>query len=412
MTDEQIKAAQKDPVKANQGLLQKIGNGLNFILENIVGLDTPVYSELWQCAKCGERLSAICKIAGVVGKDVIKNAILIWVGGKAIQGVAKLGKGLLKTTTKIFNSSVKGSTKLLSKSALGRATLKWGAEKTASLSAKSADRFRAFMGTKVGKFSKAVLKGISITGKAAGTVFETIDKVMLLPVKVTVRAGRAVVGEVKAMANQSKIFARTPILTAEEASRTGLKAIKDLPPNTELHLEVPSPVTPAMEDSKKFLSSKLKGKDLKGFTNDIENATEMTAEVAGQKAIKVDTPHGSKYVAVDQPANVAKVHVFGDDSGKVILQMNDGKILLGNNGKIVKTIANPKEISKLEPLLGKELQNADQLALKEMKSTAEMNGITAKETVASTEAKAADEFKVEAPKECGGGPITFGAIAR
>ena len=423
MTDAEIKEAQKNPQKANQSLLQKIGSGLNFILENVVGLDTPVYSELWQCAKCGERLGAICKIAGVVGKDVIKNAILIWIGGKAIQGVATLGKGLLKSAvaasskaTGIGNSFVK----LVGKTSGGRTTLKWGTNSIAKISTKSVSGFKTFMATRIGKFStlaakkssKALIKTLSMGAKAAGTVFEAIDNVMMMPVRISVRTGKSVANQVNLAMNQSKIFARTPILAAEDATRTGLKAIKDLPHNTELQLEVPSPTTPSMEKSKSFISSKLKGKKTKGFTNDIENATEHTAEISGRESIVVETSEGPRFIKVKNPDNVSTVRIFGEDNSKAIIQTADGKILLSDQGLIVKEFTNPKDISKLGPLLGKETKNADLMALNELKATAEVNGVKVKEPIASTEIKATENFKVEAPKECGNIPITFSAAAR
>jgi|GEM_PF-6907707 len=416
MSDEEIKAAQKNPEKANQGLLQKIGKGLNFILENVVGLDTPVYSELWQCAKCGERLGAICKIAGVVGKDVIKNALLVWLGGKAIQGITKMASGALKVASSVGTKMLN----MVNKTVLGRTAIKWGANLVAKISERSISGFRAFMATRIGKFSaiaansskKVLMKTISVSSTVAGTVFQTIDKVMMMPVKITVRAGRSVASQVRSIMGRSTLYSRTPILAAEEAAETGLRSIKDLPSNTLLQLEVPSPITPAMEKSKSFLSSKMKGKELKAFVEDIENATETTLQVSGSKAIEIETPMGSKFIKIENPESISKVHVFGDDASKAILRTQDGKVMLSQNGKIVKSFSNPEDLKKLDAILGKDIAAADQMALQEMKNTAELNGIKAQEPVASIEPKATDDFKVTTPKECGDIPISFSAMAR
>jgi hypothetical protein len=423
MSDEEIKEAQKNPEKANQGLLQKIGTGLNFILENIVGLDTPVYSELWQCAKCGERLGTICKIAGVVGKDVIKNAILIWIGGKAIQGLAGAAKGMLKGAALVGAGSMrvaKTTVKLISKTSAGRSALKWGSGTLANISSKSVNGFKTFMGSRLGKFSsmaaskssKALTKILGTGMKAVGATFDAIDNVMLMPVRVSVRAGKAVAGQVKLMKNQSKIFARTPVLAAEDATKSGLSSLKDLPSHAELHLEIPSPTTPAMEKSKSFISSKLKGKGTKGFTTDIENAVEYSSEATTKNTLRVETPDGSKFIKMEQPDQVAGVHVFGDESNKAILKMKDGRVLLTQEGKVIKEFSRPEDIKKMDALIGGEAASADQMALQDMKNTAKMNGALVKEATASTESRLVDDFKVAPPKECGNTPLSFGTVAR
>jgi hypothetical protein len=290
----------------------------------------------------------------------------------------------------------------------------------AKISGKSVNAFRAFMGSPVGKFSSmAAAKSAKALGKILGTglkvvgkTFDAIDNVMLMPVRVSVRAGKAVAGQVRLMKNQARFFGGAPVHAAEDAAKSGLSSLKDLPANVEIHLEIPSPITPAMEKSKRFISSKLTGKETKGFTEDIENSVEYISEATSKNTLRVETPEGSKFIKMEQADQVAGVHVFGEESNKAVIKMKNGRVLLAQEGKVIKEFSHPDHVKNVDALIGAEVANADQMALREIKNTAELNGVVVKEVSSSTKSNLVDDFKVEPPKECGNTPVSFGSVAR
>lgn len=391
MSDAEIAAAQKNPAKANQTLLGKVGGALNWVMENIVGLDTPTYSEMWGCAKCGERIAIICKLSGVLGKDIIKNAILIWVGGKALGGLAKLGKaalGGLKATGGVLGKGIL-------KTASGRVMVNWGAKVTASVSSKSAIAFETFMKTGAGKASATVaklgVKGTVKTLKVAATVFEKLDNAMMYFPRLFVRGGKTVAAEIKAIGSRAGVFKATPRLTAEEAAETGLKKITEVNPNAPLEVEVPNPMTPEMSKAKTAIESKWVGKN-KGVTEDIENAVEQSVETSRLK--------------IENPDKVNNIFTY-NEGRNALVRMDDGTTLILKEGKEVGKVP-AKEAKVVDQFMGAEQRQADELALQNMKKNAQENGLNVSEAN-STPKIPQNEFKVNSGPECGNQNIIFSA---
>ncbi len=403
MSDAEIAAAQKNPARANQTLLGKVGGALNWIMENVVGLDTPTYSEMWGCAKCGERVGVICKLAGVLGKDIIKNAILIWIGGKAIGGIAKLGKAALGGLKAGGNLVGKG----VMNTAAGRVMVKWGANQTAALSSKSALAFESFLNTGAGKASSTMAKlgakGVVAALKGAATGMEKLDNAMMFFPKLFVRGGKTVAAEIKAISNRADIFKSTPVLTADEASEAGLKTLADTSPGAPMEVEVPNVLTPEMKNAKAVLEKKAP-KDAKGLTNDIENAVEHGFETAGPKGVKVGHGANASYLEVENPANVNRVFTY-NEGRNALVRMQDGSTLILAEGKVIQKIPakNAKEVNNF---LGAEQGKADDLALQQMKRNAEDNGIKVQEPNSSSK-DPQTEFKVNSGPECGNQNILF-----
>jgi hypothetical protein len=404
MSDADIKLAQKNPAQANQSLLAKIANGLNWIMENIVGLDTPTYSEMWGCAKCGERIAVICKLSGVLGKDIIKNAILIWIGGKAIGGLAKLGQSALG----VLKSAGTSVAARAAKTSVGRVTVAWGAKASASLSTKSTVAFQSFMKTGAGKASAYVAKlgvnGTTNALKVAASGFEKLDNAMLFFPRLFIRGGKTVANEISAIGSRAGIFKTTPRLTADEAAETGLKSIKDIPSDRPLEVEVPNPLTPEMAKAKKSIDQKWVNQKVKGATEDIQNAVEQSFENAGSQSVKVGSGPGETYLKIENPEKVNRIFTY-NEGRNALVQMQDGTTLIMAEGKIVGKVP-AKEAKIVETLVGAEQRKADDLALQNMKKNAEENGLKVNEAN-STPKDPQNEFKVNSGPECGNQDIVF-----
>jgi hypothetical protein len=306
-------------------------------------------------------------MVGVLGKDIIKNAILIWVGGKAIQGAGKLLKGAFKGV----KFAGKGVVNVAAKTTLGSAVISWGARNSARLSSNAVTGFERFLETKAGKASAYLAnKGVKGVSYAADGLQKIDDAMMAVP-KLFVRGGKQVGAGAKALMNRSKVFAATPGL-ADDAIEAGLKSTKDLPKNAHWEIEVPNQaLTKEMEASKKLIDAKV-SKNAKGFTDDIQNAAESEFKVT-QSGIKVDTEAGTKYIAVKNSDDVIMVKTFSDGKRAMIVN-KDGSVKLFNEGKPVGYIK-ASEAKKVDALVKGDPLNADDLAMKTVKENAEASGL-------------------------------------
>jgi hypothetical protein len=383
-----VTKAQEDAAKASRTWLESVGNFMGAAVE-FIGVDFPQYKELYQCAKCGERTAAFCKMVGVLGKDAIKNAFIIWGTGKAIQGLGilkgKLAGGMARTVE-------------------GRAMIAWGSKAWAPVSKAAISGFERFASTKVGKV---------VVGVVGGT-FKVMDHAMnglVYPVKLAVRGGKAVATETAAAARRFGIFKATPgvgeKMVGEEAASTVAKVSESANP---LEIEANRVETPKMTEAKRFVANQ---KNLrtgaKVDVTDVANATESKFAKSGESAVKVDTPSGEQYFNVKNSNEVKQVYPYREGKSAII-RMNDGSLLLAEDGRIATTVAK-KDAPKLEALLGSEQAKSDQLLLKQTIDNAEVNGIKMSEEV---ESKVANEAKAnkasfETGPECGNKKIIVSA---
>jgi hypothetical protein len=395
--DKELKDAQTNSKKSNESMMTKITKGFSWIME-MVGFDVPVYKERWLCAGCGKRISVICDLVGVLGKDVVKNAIMIWVGGKVIQGAGKvLGKAISKTfgATK---SLARGSVKLASKTKVGAAMVAWGAKGSARMSAKAAAGFESFMATKAGKASaylaKATAKGGSKALNFVADGLQKVDDVMLYVPRLFVRGGKNVAAATRGMMRSANIFKKTPGL-ADDAVETGMKSVKDLPKDSPWEIEMPNQaLTKEMAKSKQFIEQKF-GKNSKGLTDDIQNAAESEFKNVGS-AIKVETEAGSKFVKVRDPASVNRVLTYNEGKNAMVT-MKDGSVQLFKEGKLVGEVK-PKEASKIQSLVEGDPVNADDAALAAVRKNAEDSGLKVETPNSSSVSK---KVEIDTKGACG-----------
>lgn len=304
MSKKDIELAKKDPKAANASITDKIMGGVSWIGEYLINLDVPMYKELMGCAKCGERAAALCKIAGVVGKDIIKNAIILYIGGKVIQGGA-----LMLKASKPF---MKGGAKILGgfaeKTLVTRAAVAWGSKTTASIGSRTALNFAIFMESNTGK-------GVAWLVKKPLQFMDAVDNAMIsavkIPSKIVIRGGKKVAIEARAVAERAGIFKKTPGLAEKGAADevAGLSTLSDAATTSKtLEVEVSRPATKNMAEAQKRLEKMIESKEM--VIGGVDNFKPGKIEIFDPATEKVSSIDGSNF-------KPRKIEIFDPATGKV-----------------------------------------------------------------------------------------------
>ena len=401
MSQETVKKAQEDGAAATRDWVDQLTNFFGGLVE-FIGVDTPAIKELYQCAKCGEKISAICKIIGVLGKDSVKNALIIWTGGKTFQGL-----GWLK------GKAIAG----LEKTVAGRAFVGWGEKKFASVGAKAIAKFEKFTAKGIPKFlKKAVVKTFEVTDKAMNA--------LVAPVRLIVKGGKGVAIKVAEGEALAKVFKRTPGLAAEGAE-TGLAEVAKVSSQpAELTIEANRPTTPRWAEAKKaverqqIVSDSLNPKRLRTGTrldvSDLVNSTETKIVDSNTSSIKVKAPtseHGGhQFFKVEHPETIESVHVYGPEGRSAIIKRTDGSLLIAEQGRVATQVAK-KDVKTVAALIDPaELAKSNDLLLKETIENAKANGIKMTEEVESKVATDVEKkASFETGPECGNQKIFISA---
>jgi hypothetical protein len=412
--------ARKNVDAANSSFKQKILDGLSWFGQWIVNLDVPMYKEIMQCAKCGERGAAICKLMGVIGKDIVQNLIIMYIGGKVVQGIAKYGAKVVESAgAKAFASAA-------SKTLVGRVAVSWGS-KAASLSVKAATAYTRWAeNTYAGKAVAALVKGgMKIVTIGDDIMMGMANKAKALPRVIGIRTGKKTATEIAEQTARSVKFANTPVLdeakNIAKAETPGLSTLNDVATTSKtLNIEVPRPVTPNMQKAKNTIArmekagAKRSGKAVSSevkLADDIENVTKTEVQVVNDKSIKVNTPDGEKYVNVKETnvnlqalkkEDVSFMH-YGTNSEKGILRVKD-KVYFTHEGQIVKP-ASKAEKDAIETIV-KEEGAAGSKAVKDAEENVIASGGKVEEPNASFKDK--EGFQTKPTGEgCGDNPINI-----
>jgi hypothetical protein len=396
MDAETIAKAQENGEKATAGTVEKTVDFFGKLSE-FIGVDYPAYKEQYLCAKCGDRADAICKMVGILGKDIVKNALIIWVTG----GVFKLaGKGI---------KAIAG------RSVGGRAMVAWGEKRGAAIAETAIKGWRAFETT-----LPAMAKIAKFGGKVVLKTFEVTDKVMTFPIKLAVSGGEKIAATRAGMKIRSVIFKRTPGLNlaekaiGDEAAVAGMVTVEKVSQESApLVIESGRIETTAMAAAKKDVG---KIKDLKSGkqidVTGIENATESKFEIAGN-SVKTETKNGPQYFNVgDKPESVKQIFPYGPESKNAIIRMDDGSLIISENGRLANRVAK-KDASKVEALLGREQKASDKKLLDETVNTGKMNGVDMTEenstAVLGKDGKPVETASFNTGADCGNQKITIRA---
>jgi hypothetical protein len=407
MSDKNRALAKKSPELANRSIMDEFKHGISFLMENFIGLDIPMYSEIMACAKCGESVSAICKVVGVAGRDAIVNYLIGYAAGKAISGVIKIGARVAAKSGKMVAAG-------LERSVAGRALLKtgsvsvaWGAKQTAKIGSITMSAWTKFAATDVGKGAASLGKmGMKIVTFTDDAVEATVKGVKSVPKRLYIGTGRAETNTLAATARNAEIIARSPL------EKIGGKVGDEIPGITPLSevassgvplkIEVNTPKTPSMLKAEKSLLTVEKqmkrapGSEGK-FFDDIENASKVDAVQSGSHAIKIDGPPG--YVKFEHAGKEISYQKFGFQNEKGILKVGD-KTYLTEKGQIVRDVKTAEK-NAIETLTSRDGGKADQLAVDNAKANLRANE---GKIIDDVNATAKDgSFKAETPDGCGPG---------
>jgi hypothetical protein len=389
MDAETIKKAQENGEKATRGTTEKIFDKIGSFVE-FIGVDYPAYKEQFLCAKCGDRVNAICKMVGLLGKDVVKNSLIIWMTGKPLMVVAE-------------------------DTVAGRAFVAWGKEKFASVGAKAVASWA--------KFKTATPLGAKLAAapvKLIGHIFRTADDVMMAPTKLFIKGGSEVAMDGAAMEERSALLSGVDSLKPGEALKTAegeavgkATTSKVSSSGNNLEVETKTAITENMRiarDKTKKLPHFMRGEKVNFDMTGIENTSSAKFRVTGA-AVKAQTAHGQQYFRIgSHPEEVKAVFPFGPEGKSALIRMKDDSLILAQDGRAASYVK--KEDAKIfDAFLGSEKQKADQALLKETAATGKVNGQEMTEQI-STPVEGKEGEVVETMKtgpECGSKTITISA---
>lgn len=362
-------------VKNPKTLKEKFFAGIGKVLE-FFGYDVPMVNETMDCAKCGQQAAAVCKVLGIVGRDAAILALITVISGGVLSFAFKGVKAGAKGVSMLAKKSSQSVTASLRATRSGAKLVEWGSHGMAAVNRVTVQAFKKAIDK-----NPAIKKFAAWSGTKLLKGLEKTDRVLNAPANLIIAGGKKVGIGVKALGARAGIFKAAPVKAEAKIANDGLTTLEKVGEEPhDLKIEVPRPMTPAMNEAKRFLANEpgIKGKlNLDG----IENATHVPHTRANAYSVKVETLDGPAYIKVGNSSEVEKVFPYFDEVGgkqAALVVTKSGEVKLANiangKGEIFATLSKNKA-GKVEALLGKENYRANQIAVQNVEKNLQENGI-------------------------------------
>ena len=390
MSDKEIETAKKDGGKS---FLQKMKSGLLSLVDFLTN-----YKELgteFDCVHCKDKLKPVCKVLGLVGRDLV----IMWLSGKALSAMGPLVK-------KLANKNIL-TRRLYRKSfiAIGR------------VSQKTAAKWATFKASTI-KFSKKSFKKTSeIPGKIVvaahkGTT-RLVDKMGLnddvLRKSMGSKDAKAAVQSIdEAVAKSDELLVGMEASGQAEAVASAKDAITKLPNAKKWakaehfeNIETASPTEFKVKENFTTQSEKTT------FNGKGRPVAAQKARVNESSVVEVQTPEGVQEFSIDPAKKVASVELYQDAKGatNAIVKYTDKSATIHTPQGTAKIPL--EKAAVLDEATGKTIHGkpADDVRLEAVQENVRENNIT----VTKTNPDGSIEYK--APNDCGSGVIGKAGLA-